>query len=71
MVDVKPRWNTFSAFSIRISTTTLQNFISMIAATVSSSGRSRVGPKHTPKLLMVILFFSDLVAMLKMRANKP
>jgi hypothetical protein len=52
--------NILSKFSIRISTTTLQNFMSMMAATVSSSGRRRVGPKHTPRLLTVILFFSDL-----------
>ena len=39
--------------------------MSIIAAIVSSSGRRRVGPKHTPKLDTVIKFLSDLAATLQ------
>ena len=39
--------------------------MSIIAAIVSSSGRSNVGPKHTPKLDIVIKFLSDFAATLK------
>ena len=49
-------------FSIRISTITLANLMSIIAATVSSSSRSKVGPKQTPKLPTVIIFLSDFEA---------
>ena len=42
---------------MRISTTTLANLMSIMAATVSSSARSRVGPKHTPRLDTVIRFW--------------
>ena len=35
-----------SQFWMRSSTTTLANLMSMMAATVSSSGRSSVGPRH-------------------------
>lgn len=45
---------TFSWCSIRISTTMFWNLISMMAATVSSCGRSRVGPNTTPRLATVI-----------------
>lgn len=52
-----------------ISTTTLQNLISIIAAIVSSSGRSSVGPKHTPRLDMVIKFLSAFPATLCKRGG--
>ena len=38
--------------------------MSIMAATVSSSGRNNVGPKHTPRLLTVIRFFSLFAATL-------
>ena len=41
---------------MRISTTTLANLMSMMAATVSSSARSSVGPKQTPRFETVIMF---------------
>lgn len=47
-----------------ISTTTLQNLMSIMAAMVSSSGRRSVGPKHTPKFDMVIKFLLDFAATL-------
>lgn len=50
---------------MRISTTILQNFMSIIAATVSSSGRMSDGPKQTPRLATVILFSSLISATLK------
>ena len=53
-----------SQFSIRISTTWLLNLMSMMEATVSSFGLSRVGPKQTPKFEAVIRFLSDLEATL-------
>ena len=51
-------------FSIRISTTTLANLMSIMAATVSSSSRNKVGPKQTPKLPTVIMFLLALAATL-------
>lgn len=50
---------------MRISTTILQNFMSIIAATVSSSGRMSDGPKQTPRLATVILFSSLISATLQ------
>lgn len=47
---------TLSWCSMRISTTMFWNLMSMMAATVSSCGRSRVGPKTTPRLATVIRF---------------
>lgn len=58
-----------SQFSINISTTILWNLISIMEATVSSSGRSRVGPKHTAKFPTVIKFLSLFLATLKFRIN--
>jgi hypothetical protein len=55
----KKYFQTLSQLSMRSSTTTFPNFISIIAATVSSSGRRSVGPKHTPKFDTVIKFFSQ------------
>lgn len=46
----------FSWFSIRISMTMFWNLMSMMAATVSSWGRSKVGPNTTPRLATVIRF---------------
>ena len=51
-----------SQFSIRFSTTSLQNLMSIIEATVSSLGRSSVGPKTTPRLAAVIKLVSCLAA---------
>ena len=51
-----------SQFSIRFSTTSLQNLMSIIEATVSSLGRSNVGPKTTPRLAAVIKLVSCLAA---------
>ena len=51
-------------FWMRISTTTLANLMSMMAATVSSSGLSRVGPKQTARLATVIRFLSHLTTTL-------
>jgi hypothetical protein len=47
---------------MRISTTTLANLMSMIAATVSSSARKRVGPKQTPRFDTVIMLRFELAA---------
>lgn len=55
---------TFSWFSIRISMTMFWNLISMMAATVSSWGRSRVGPNTTPRFATVIKFCLWLLATL-------
>ena len=49
-----------SQCSIRITMTWLQNLMSMMEATVSSLGRRRVGPKHTPRLEGVIRLVSWL-----------
>lgn len=58
---------TLSWCSMRISTTMFWNLISMMAATVSSCGRSRVGPKTTPRLATVIrLCWSWLATLLEM-----
>ena len=54
-----------SQWLIMISTTTLVNLMSMMAATVSSSARKRVGPKQTPRLETVIRFLSDLATTLQ------
>ena len=51
-----------SQCSIKISTAWLQNLMSMMEATVSSRGRSRVGPKHTPRLDAVIRLISLFTA---------
>ena len=64
----RPEWlediggKKISQFSIRISTTSLQNLMSIIEATVSSLGRSSVGPKTTPRLAAVIKLVSCLAA---------
>lgn len=55
---------TFSWFSIRISMTMFWNLISIMAATVSSWGRSRVGPNTTPRFATVIKFCLWLLATL-------
>ena len=52
-------FNKDSQCVIMISTTTLVNLMSMIAATVSSSALNSVGPKQTPRLETVIRFLSD------------
>lgn len=56
---------TFSWFSIRISMTMFWNLISIMAATVSSWGRSRVGPNTTPRFATVIKFCLWLLATLR------
>lgn len=61
---------TFSWFSIRISITMFWNLISMMAATVSSWGRSRVGPNTTPRFATVIKFCLWLLATLGGRKRK-
>lgn len=61
---------TFSWFSIRISMTMFWNLISMMAATVSSWGRSRVGPNTTPRFATVIKFCLWLLATLRGRKRK-
>ncbi len=53
-----------SELSIRICMTSLQNLMSMMEATVSSLGLSKVGPKQTPILAAVIRLMSDLAATL-------
>lgn len=60
---------TLSQFSIKISTTTLPNLMSIIAATVSSSGRNKVGPKHIPRFEIVIKFLLDSFAILQKFTN--
>jgi len=47
-------------FSMRISTITFANLMSIIAATVSSSALKRVGPKQTARLETVIMFCLQL-----------
>lgn len=49
-----------------ISTTTLKNLNSIIAAIVSSRGLNSVGPKQTPKFLTVIRLFFSLSETLKL-----
>lgn len=52
-------FNKVSQWVIMISTTTLVNLMSMMAATVSSSALNKVGPKQTPRLETVMRFLSD------------
>ena len=47
-----------SECSIKMATTSLQNLVSMMEATVSSRGQRRLGPKTTPRLDAVIRFCS-------------
>ena len=56
--DEEPTRKISSKYSMKCSTTMLQNLISMMEAIVSSSLRNSVGPKQTPKLVLFMRLVS-------------